>query len=118
MPPKASQTKAAAEKDLAREIRKLTKEVEKLKDLEFLRVFKHPWKFMWFSFLKGAMVGFGSVLGASVLVGVFVYALAQISLVPYLGDFVKEIVSQVQMEKVQPEDLAPANGLTNGANIE
>ena len=38
--------KINAEKELANEVKKLTKEVRKLKDLEFLRVFKHPWKFI------------------------------------------------------------------------
>ena len=96
--------KLNAEKELANEVKKLTKEVRKLKDLEFLRVFKHPWKFMWFSFLKGLMVGFGSILGASVLVGFFVYLLAQISFVPYVGDFVEDILLQVQIEKhIEPE---------------
>ncbi len=90
--------KLKAEKELAKEIKTLTKEVKKLKDLEFLRVFKHPWKFLWFSFLKGLMVGFGSILGASVLVGFFVYLLAQISFIPILGDFIEDIILQVQFE--------------------
>ena len=88
-----------AEKQLAKEIKELTKEVKKLKNLDFLRVFKNPWKFMLFSFLKGLMVGFGSILGASVLVGSFIFLLAQISLVPVLGDFVEDIISQIQVEE-------------------
>jgi len=91
--------KINAEKELALEVKKLTKEVKKLKNLEFLRVFKHPWKFMWFSFLKGLMVGFGSILGASVLVGFFIYLLGQISLIPFIGDFVEEILLQIQIDK-------------------
>ena len=91
--------KINAEKELVSEIKKLTKEVKKLKNLEFLRVFKHPWKFMWFSFLKGLMVGFGSILGASVLVGFFIYLLGQISLIPFIGDFVEEILLQIQIDK-------------------
>ena len=91
--------KINAEKELVSEIKKLTKEVKKLKNLEFLRVFKHPWKFMLFSFLKGLMVGFGSILGASVLVGFFIYLLGQISLIPFIGDFVEEILLQIQIDK-------------------
>lgn len=94
----ATRQKNQIELQLAKEVRELTKEVNKLKDLEFIRVFKHPWKFMWFSFLKGLMVGFGTVLGASVLVGLFVYLLAQISFVPILGDFINDIMSQIQVE--------------------
>ena len=82
--------KTNPEIQLIKEVKELTKEVRKLKNLEFLRVFKHPWKFLWFSFLKGLMIGFGSILGASVLVGFFVFLLAQISFIPILGDFVEE----------------------------
>ena len=86
---------------LSKDARELTKEVNKLKDLEFIRVFKHPWKFIWFSFLKGLMIGFGTVLGASVLVGLFVYLLSKISFVPVLGDFIQDIMQQIQVEKSQ-----------------
>ncbi len=88
------------QKELTSELKQLAKEVKRLKSMELIQVLKNPWKFMGFSFLKGLMVGFGSVLGASVLVGLFVYLLAQVSLVPYVGDFVQEVVSQIQLEKV------------------
>lgn len=83
-------------KTLAKETKKLSKEVNKLKDLEFMKVFKHPLKFMWFSFLRGLMVGFGSVLGASVVVALFVYLLSKISFVPVVGDFVQDIIEEIQ----------------------
>ncbi|MBI4232539.1 hypothetical protein HY605_04875 [Candidatus Peregrinibacteria bacterium] len=96
--PKAIKAVKAEEK-LIQELKELSQEIRKLKDQEFIQVFKKPWKFLWFSFLKGLIVGFGSILGASVLVGLFVYLLAQISLVPILGDFVEDIMSQIQLEK-------------------
>lgn len=82
--------------ELSKQVKELTKEVSKLKDLEFIRVFHHPWKFMWFSFLKGLMVGFGSVLGATVVLSLFIFLLSQISLVPIIGDFVQEIINDVK----------------------
>ncbi|MFA5947703.1 MAG: DUF5665 domain-containing protein [Candidatus Gracilibacteria bacterium] len=85
------------EKELVKDLKTLTREVENLKDLEFIQVFKHPWKFIWFSLLKGLMVGFGSVLGATVVVALFVYILSQISLVPVVGDFVKEVIDEIQV---------------------
>lgn len=93
------ETKLKAEIQLAKEMKELTKELQKLKDQEFLQVFKKPFKFLWFSFLKGLMVGFGSVLGASILVALFVYLVAQISLVPIVGDFVEDIMSQIQISQ-------------------
>ncbi len=106
-PKKASKTKKSnkakerlevteLEKELATEVRKLTKEVKSLRKLEFVKILKHPWKFLGMSFLKGLMVGFGSVLGASVLVALFLYILSQISFVPIIGDFVEEVLTQIE----------------------
>ncbi len=84
---------------LAREVKELTTEISRLKKMDFMQVFNHPIKFLFYSFLKGLMIGFGSVLGASVLVGIFIYVLAQIRLVPILGDFVQEVINQIQTEQ-------------------
>ena len=94
--PKSTSSKNSIELKLIGEVKTLSKQVANLKDLEFIQVFKHPIKFMWFSFLKGLMVGFGSVLGASVLVALFIYVMGQISLIPVLGDFVQDIVQEVR----------------------
>ncbi len=59
---------------------------------------------MLMSLLKGLMVGFGSVLGASVLVAAFIYILAQISFVPIIGEFVEDIMGQVGSGNVQTEE--------------
>ena len=106
------------EKELAKEIsiltkdvKILTKEVKKLKNLEFVKVLNRPFKFMWFALLKGMMVGFGSVLGASVLVGVAIYILAKISFVPIVGDFVQEVMTQINIS-------VPQNDETSGSFIE
>lgn len=102
MTPKKTQTEAEKELSketagLAKEVTRLTKEVQKLKGLEFVKILNHPWKFMGFSLLKGLMVGFGSVLGASVLVGIAIYLLAQISFVPIIGDLIEDIMGQVEV---------------------
>lgn len=89
-------TKTKAEIDLAAEVTKLTKQVQKLQNTELLKVYKHPGKFLWFSFLKGVAVGLGSVLGASVVVGLLIYILSQISFVPIVGDFVHDIIGELE----------------------
>lgn len=89
-----------AEAELTRELKELTKQVEKIRDMELISNFKKPGKFMWFSFLKGLMMGFGSVLGASLLVGLLVYLIGQIQLVPVVGDFVKDVLQQIDSGQV------------------
>ena len=59
-------------------------------------VFTHPAKMMWYSFLKGLMIGFGSVLGATIIVGIFLFLVAQISVIPVVGSFVESVIQEVQ----------------------
>ena len=102
--PKAT-SQQQAEKELAKEMKALAKEIQKIKDMEFIQILKQPVKLLWFSFLKGMMVGFGSVLGASVLVGAFLYVLAQISFLPIVGGFVQDLSNYIQVS--QPAETAP-----------
>jgi uncharacterized protein DUF5665 len=101
---KTAPKQTADEIQLAKEVRTLSQEVRKLKNLEFVRILKRPWKFLLMSLLKGIMVGFGSVLGATVLVAIFIYILAKISFVPIIGDFVEGIMEEIgQTEEVESD---------------
>ncbi len=91
-----TESEKSLEKELVREMRLLAKEIRKIKKMEVIKIFKHPGKFLGLSLLKGIMVGFGSVLGATVFLSIFVYLLAQISLVPVVGDFVESVMAEIQ----------------------
>ena len=88
-----------AETELVKELETLTKQVKKLQNTELLRVYKKPGKFLFFSFMKGIMVGLGSVLGATVVVALLIYLLSQISFVPIVGEFVGDIVDQLEVHQ-------------------
>lgn len=94
-----------AETDLVKEINKLTKQVERFQDLEVMYVYKKPFKFLGFALLKGLMIGFGSVLGASFLVGLFIYLVAQIQLVPFVGDFVNGVLQELDTNNIVTEKV-------------
>lgn len=95
---------------LAKEVKNLAVEIGKLKKMDFMQVFNHPVKFLWYSFLKGLMVGLGSVLGASVLVAIVIYLLAQVRLVPILGDLVQGVINQIQSEQpINSQKNSPQN---------
>ena len=81
--------------ELAKEIHLLSKEIKKIKHMEVIKIFRHPWKFLGLSMVKGIMVGFGSVLGATVFLSIFIYLLAQISVVPVVGDFVESVMNEI-----------------------
>jgi len=114
----AKKTKTDIDKELIKELKDLTKEVGKVKDLEFMKVFKNPVKFLWFSFLKGLMVGFGSVLGATVVVTFFIFLMTKISFVPILGDFVQKVIDEVVVTEQAPQAQPLNESINQVDNVE
>lgn len=90
-----AKSERSLELELAKEIKLLSKEIRRMKDMEVIQIFKNKWKFLGYSLLKGIMVGFGSVLGATVFLSIFIYLLSQISFVPVVGEFVRDIIQQI-----------------------
>ncbi len=90
----------ALEKELTKDLADLTKQIRRLKDLEFVQVLKKPRRMLWLSFLKGVAVGFGSVIGASLVVGVFIFVLSKLSLVPVIGDAVTSVLQEIDVNEV------------------
>lgn len=100
--PKTKSTKTLkAEKELASEVNKLTKQVQKLQNTELLKVYQKTGKFLFLSFMKGIMVGLGSVIGATVVVAILIYLLSQISFVPIIGDFINDLVGQLEIYQAE-----------------
>ena len=93
---KSSKSTAKAELEIAAAAAELSKEVKKLKSLEFIQVFKHPFKFLWFSFLKGVMIGLGTVFGLTVVLSLLIFLLSKIEFVPIIGEFVSDVIQQIQ----------------------
>lgn len=60
---------------------------EKVKDVKKLFALK---------FFGGVFSGLGTVVGATVIVGLFLYVLGKLELVPFLGDFATRVVEIVQ----------------------
>lgn len=95
---KKAPSKLELELDLSKELTKLSKQVENLKEMEFIKILGHPWRLMGYSFLKGVAAGFGSVVGASVVVAIFIYLLSQFSLVPFIGDYFTDLKNEINFD--------------------
>ncbi|PIZ75675.1 hypothetical protein COY05_03425 [Candidatus Peregrinibacteria bacterium CG_4_10_14_0_2_um_filter_38_24] len=102
-----------AEKNLIKAVNEMTEQVERLREMELLQVLKHPWKLVWYSLLKGLMIGFGSVIGATVLITIFVYLLAELSNIPVLGDFLDNLLSKTETTQ---QDTSKGNILLDQYN--
>jgi Flp pilus assembly protein TadB len=85
-----------AETQLAHEITKLTQAIEKIEKMQPFAALRNRKKFFAYSFLHGLLVGFGSVLGASLLVALFIFLLRQIEFAPLVGSFVQDILKNIQ----------------------
>ncbi len=90
--------KIESEERLTKELTSLARQIRRMKNLEFIRVFKEPKRFFAFSFLHGVIVGFGSVIGATLGVAIFIYLLTQISLVPIIGSYVEKVLEEINYE--------------------
>lgn len=83
-------------KKLLLETQKVKQEVEKLNTHKLVKASNTLSGMMYFFFLKGIAFGFGTVVGATLVVSLLAYFLSFFELVPIIGDWVGRIVDQVQ----------------------
>lgn len=85
--------------ELAQELRALRSEVEQLNAHRFVRMHDSIARLGLFQLYRGLAFGLGSVLGATILVSVAAYLLAQIDFIPIIGDWASEIAKQIAAER-------------------
>ena len=84
---------------LEQDTRRLADAMEALAGHRFVRVHNSVLRLMWYQFLRGLAFGFGTVVGASVLVSVVVLLLSQVEVVPFIGDFATQIIEEIQTDR-------------------
>lgn len=75
---------------------RLSRALEEIVAHRIVRIHDSFIKVVFFQFMRGLAFGFGTVIGASILVSVLVAVLAQIEFVPLLGDWAAQIIDQIQ----------------------
>ncbi len=81
------------------EIAALRGELATLNEHRFVRVHNSLPRLIAFQFLRGLALGLGTVVGATILVSLLGFALAQIDFVPIIGEWAAEIARQIQIEQ-------------------
>ncbi|MEI4231971.1 DUF5665 domain-containing protein [Roseovarius sp. D22-M7] len=81
---------------LTREIRALRAELELLNSHRFVRIHNNMPRLLAFNFARGLAVGLGTLLGATVLLSLLVWALSQIEFLPIIGDWAAQIAEQMR----------------------
>ena len=92
----APQTMNAA--DLSREVNALRAEVAKLNNHRYMRLHNSVFKLGMFQLYRGLAFGFGSVVGASILVSVAAYFLSHIDFIPIVGDWAAELAKEIDAD--------------------
>ncbi|AJE45149.1 DUF5665 domain-containing protein [Celeribacter indicus] len=81
--------------DLKSNIKDLRDEIARLNNHRFIRIHNSTLRLVWFQFLRGLAFGFGSVVGASIVVSIVAFILNQIDFVPIVGDWAKQIAAEI-----------------------
>ena len=82
--------------DLQKEIAALRVELKRLNGHKFVTMHNTPVRLLGFQFLRGIAMGFGTVVGATILVSLAAFLLAQIDFVPIIGEWATRIADEIQ----------------------
>jgi hypothetical protein len=98
MPTKIPQQLNMSSEELNNKITELNRELSTLNQHRYIRIHNSIPRMLGFQFVRGLAFGLGSVLGATVLVSVLVYFLAQIDFIPIIGEWAQEILIAIKPE--------------------
>lgn len=84
------------ETDLKSQLSSLNQSLKQLNNQQFLRRQNSPARLLTFRFFGGVAFGLGSVLGATLVVSLLVYSLAQINFIPIIGEWAAQIAERIQ----------------------
>lgn len=85
--------------DLIREVQSLRDEIARVNNHRYIKMHDSLWRLGAFQLFRGLAFGLGSVLGATLLVSILVQVLASMDFIPVLGDWVAQIINQLQLGK-------------------
>lgn len=74
---------------------RLSREVARLNKHRFIRVHNSYGHLIFFQFVRGLAFGFGSVLGATIVVSIVAWFISQIEFIPLIGGWATEILKQI-----------------------
>ncbi len=85
--------------ELTSEIAALKAELRVLTGHRFVRIHNSIPRLVAFQFVRGLALGLGTVIGATILVSVLGYILAQVDFVPILGEWATRIAEEIQADR-------------------
>ncbi len=81
------------------DVEALTVEVARLNSHRFIRMHNSLPKLLAFNFARGLAFGLGTVIGASILVSLLGFFLAQIDFIPIIGEWAAALLQQLNLDE-------------------
>ena len=85
-----------SEGSLQEEVRALRQELSLLRRHRMVILYQSPVRVILFRFLSGMAVGLGTVIGATLLLSVIIWALSTIEFIPIIGEWAIDIASEIE----------------------
>ncbi len=80
---------------LEQEVRALRQELTFLRQHKMFTLYQSVPRVLMFRFASGMAAGLGTVIGATVLLSVIIWALSQIEFIPIIGDWAVRIAAEI-----------------------
>ena len=77
---------------------KILEQLRELNEHRFVRAHDSWLGLVFFNLVRGLAFGLGSVLGATVLLSLFIYFLSQIDFIPIIGEWASQIIQMIQTQ--------------------
>ncbi|MBF0286295.1 MAG: hypothetical protein HQM14_00640 [SAR324 cluster bacterium] len=90
-------TDHSSQKEILSEMDQIKQELKVLNSHKLLTMYDSKLQLYTFLFLRGVLIGFGTVVGATIVVSIFIYLLSQIAFIPIIGEWVKAIIAEIQI---------------------
>ncbi|GAB5448065.1 DUF5665 domain-containing protein [Gymnodinialimonas sp.] len=81
---------------LEAEVRALREELTFLRKHRMFQVYQSVPRVLFFRFAVGMAVGLGTVIGATVLLSLIIWALSQIEFIPIIGEWSAQIAQEIE----------------------
>ena len=81
---------------LAEEVRALNRELALLRSHRMFLIYQSVPRVLLLRFASGMAVGLGTVIGATVLLSLIIWALSQIEFIPIIGEWAARIASEIE----------------------
>jgi cell division septal protein FtsQ len=94
---------AGDNRNLGEEVRALREELTHLRQHKMVMLYQSPLKVVFFRFCTGMAVGLGTVIGASALLSIIIWALSTIEFIPIIGEWSVMLADEIQTLMEVPE---------------